>query len=91
MDSLITIIAIIFVFILPGFVLSYVFFKKRSISRIERLIISFLLSVAIVPLIIFYINLVGVKITGLSVSIEIILIILVVAAILLFKELRKRK
>ena len=54
----------IFVLFLPGFVLSWLFFpQKNEIDWIERIALSFGLSIAVVPLIVFYLNfLFGVKI-----------------------------
>lgn len=54
----------IFVLFLPGFVLSWLFFpQKNEIDWIERIALSFGLSIAVVPLAVFYLNfLFGVKI-----------------------------
>ncbi len=62
----------IFVLLLPGFAWSFVFFKKEEIDAIERLAISFGLSIAIVPLSVFWLNyFLGIKITLLNVSLVI--------------------
>ena len=53
-----------YVLFLPGYIISYIFFKKIDI--IERIALSFALSIAIVPLVIFYLNLLGMKINLLS-------------------------
>ena len=53
-----------YVLFLPGYIISFIFFKKIDI--IERIALSFALSIAIVPLIIFYLNLIGMKINLLS-------------------------
>jgi uncharacterized membrane protein len=45
-----------FVLFLPGFVASYAFFDKDEIDAIERVALSFGLSIAIVPLAVFYLN-----------------------------------
>lgn len=68
----------VYVLFLPGFFLSYIFFpktkpleeklskretsEKGSIDWIERMALSFALSIAIVPLLIFYLSLTGMKI-----------------------------
>ncbi len=54
----------IYVLFLPGFVLSFAFFpaREKSIDVIERIALSFALSIAVVPLVVFYLNLIGVKI-----------------------------
>ncbi len=49
-----------YVLFLPGYIISFIFFKKIDI--IERIALSFALSIAIVPLIIFYLNLIGMPI-----------------------------
>jgi uncharacterized membrane protein len=67
----------VYVLFLPGFILSFVFFPKNKgrviehgedngIDWIERIALSFALSIAIVPLAVFYLNLVGVKINVLN-------------------------
>jgi len=91
MNILITIISAVFVLFLPGFVLSFAFFEKKKIDSIERLALSFALSIATVPLIVFYTNLIGIRITIWSVITEVILIILIAVAVILFKEIRRRK
>lgn len=58
----------IYVLFLPGFVWSFVFFdgRSRKVDLIERIALSFALSIAIVPLAVFYLNLVGLPISGVS-------------------------
>jgi len=65
----------LYILFLPGLALSFAFFKKDEIDIIERIALSFALSIAVVPLVVFYLNLIGMKITALNVS-------LVVAAII---------
>jgi len=63
------IVGSIFVFFLPGFAWSYVFFKKNEIDVIERIVLSFGLSIAIVPLTIFWLNfLFEIRITFVNIS-----------------------
>ena len=45
-----------FVLFIPGFAWSFIFFPKKEIDWIERIALSFGLSIALVPLIIFYLN-----------------------------------
>ena len=54
----------VYVLFLPGFVMSFAFFplKQKSIDGIERIAISFALSIAVVPLAVFYLNLIGLRI-----------------------------
>jgi uncharacterized membrane protein len=69
----------IYIIFLPGFALSFLFFKRddRHVDVIERVALSFALSVAVVPLVTFYLNLVGVKIKTVSVIAEVAAIILI--------------
>ncbi|MBO8180448.1 MAG: DUF1616 domain-containing protein [Archaeoglobus sp.] len=72
----------IFVLFLPGFAWSYVFFKKNEIDIIERIALSFGLSIAIVPLTVFWLNyLFKVKITFINVSMIIISLTIVAVVI----------
>jgi uncharacterized membrane protein len=46
----------VFVLFLPGYVWSLVFFKKAETDLIERIALSFGLSIALVPLVVFWLN-----------------------------------
>jgi uncharacterized membrane protein len=46
----------IFVLFVPGFAWSYVFFDRGKIDLLERLALSFGLSIALVPLTVFWFN-----------------------------------
>jgi uncharacterized membrane protein len=46
----------LFVLFVPGFAWSYVFFSRKTIDWIERLALSFGLSIALVPLSVFWLN-----------------------------------
>jgi uncharacterized membrane protein len=65
-----------YVLFLPGFVLSFLFFGRGNVDVIERTALSFALSVAVVPVVAFYLNLVGVKIKFWTVFLEVLAIIL---------------
>ena len=59
----------VFILFLPGFAWSYIFFAKKNIDWIERVALSFGLSIALVPLSVFWLNwLFQVKITLLNTS-----------------------
>jgi len=61
------ILGFILVFFLPGFAWTLVFFNRRQINVIERIVLSFGLSIAVVTLSIFFLNiLIGIRITGLN-------------------------
>ncbi len=50
------IFGLMFVLFLPGLVWSYVFFDKGEIEAIERMALSIGMSVAIVPLVVFWVH-----------------------------------
>jgi len=68
--------ASVFILFLPGLTLSFLFFSQGKIDFPERLAISFALSISIVPLIVFYANLIGVPVRRETVFIEVLLIIM---------------
>jgi uncharacterized membrane protein len=70
------IIGAFYILFMPGFALSYLFFARGKVDVVERIALSFALSVAVVPLVTFYLNLVGVKIKFWSVFLEVAFIIL---------------
>lgn len=76
-----------FVLFMPGFAWSFVFFAKDEIDTIERIALSFGLSIAIIPLVIFYLNyLLGVKITLINSTIAILFLTLIPVAIYFGKK-----
>ena len=80
----------IYVLFLPGFIISFIFFRKTSekegIDWLERIALSFALSIAVVPLVVFYLNLIGVKINLLNTSLIILVIIAISLGILKWKH-----
>jgi len=85
------ILGFILVFFLPGFAWTFIFFKK--ISVIERVTLSFALSIAIVTLSILLLNVIfGMRITGFNSVLVIILVIIVpVVVYYLNKYIRRKK
>ena len=78
-----------FVLFLPGFVWSYVFFEKGKIDEIERIALSFGLSIALVPLAVFWLNWIfKVKINLMNTSL-IILGLMGIAAGILYVKIRR--
>lgn len=77
----------VYVLFIPGFIISFIFFKK--IEVLERIALSFALSIAIVPLTVFYLNLIGLKISTLNTFLTILGIIIVSIVILYF--IRKKR
>ena len=88
----------IYVLFLPGFIISYIFFPKTgsldnknekdsgSIDWLERIALSFALSIAVVPLAVFYLNLIGVKINLLNSFLTILGIIVVSCGIIYWRN-----
>jgi Predicted membrane protein len=63
-DVMKIILGVIVILVLPGYIWSYVFFKREELDVLERVAVSIGLSIAIVPLLIFLLNQVfGMKIT----------------------------
>ncbi len=89
----------VFVLFLPGFVWSFVFFPARrglaedkgGIDLIERIALSFALSIAVVPLTVFYLNLIGLKISAWSSFFVVLGLIVVGAGIVFWRNQRKSK
>lgn len=92
----------VYVLFLPGFVISYIFFprtikfegknakeqehNKGSVDLIERIALSFALSIAIVPLAAFYLNLIGIKINLLNSFLTVLGIVVISIGILVHKN-----
>lgn len=80
----------VYLLFLPGFVWSWVFWKKSELDVIERFILSLVLSIAIVPLIVFFLNKVGVKINSLNSILEILAVIIIgIITYLIISKFRK--
>jgi uncharacterized membrane protein len=80
----------VIVFFLPGFAWTLVFFRQLRV--IERVALSFGLSIALVTLSIFALNVVfGVRINGLNSLLIIVIITVIPLAIYYFRYFRKRK
>jgi uncharacterized membrane protein len=102
LESLRIVFGSVYVLFLPGLILTYAFFpktrefddkedrEKGSIDWIERIALSFALSIAIVPLAVFYLNLIGVRINLLN-SFLTILGIIVISSVIVWFRVRKRK
>ena len=64
--------------------------ERASIDWIERIALSFALSIATVPLVVFYLNLIGVKINLLNSFFTILGIIVISGGIIIIRLKRKR-
>lgn len=77
----------IFVLFIPGYLLCEAFFHKNEIDLLERIALSFALSISIVPLLVFYSNLVGMQISALNTyAIVFHLVVLLSIYILFFQK-----
>ena len=77
----------VFILFLPGFAWSYVFFARKSIEWIERVALSFGLSIALVPLTVFWINwLFQIRITLLNTSLTVCGLTAIPVAFLVIKR-----
>ena len=78
-----------FVLFFPGYLLITLFFLPGELDVLERIALSFALSLAVVPLTVFYANLAGMPVNALNVfSLVTFLIILLSIALLLPQRTR---
>ena len=86
------ILGFIFVFFLPGFTWTWVFFSGKQINLIERLALSFGLSIAIVTLSLLSLNkLIGIRITGFNSVLIIIAVTIIPVVFYYLAKLRRRR
>ncbi|MDP4012029.1 MAG: DUF1616 domain-containing protein [Candidatus Nanoarchaeia archaeon] len=87
-ESLRVVFGAFYILFLPGFIIVYFFFKDRDI--IEKIALSFALSIAIVPLIVFYLNyLFKIKITAFNVFLTVLAIIGIVSFIAKYTQKKR--
>jgi len=65
----------VYILFLPGLVLTFAFFREKEIDIIERIALSFALSIAVVPLLVFYLNLIGMKIDVINIVLVVVIIV----------------
>ena len=86
------ILGFILVFFLPGFVWTLVFFSSRQINILERVVLSFGLSIAVVTLSIFALNsLMEVSISGSNAVLIIIAVTIIPVVIYYLKRLAVKR
>ena len=97
LESLRIVFGSVYVLFLPGFILTFLFFptlktseEDKGIDWLERIALSFALSIAVVPLAVFYLNLIGIKINLLNSSL-IILGIIILSSIGVYYRIRHQK
>ncbi len=84
------ILGFIIMFFLPGFAWTLVFFKKLSIM--ERVVLSFGLSIAVITLSLLFLNkVVGIRITGFNSVLAIVLVTIIPLAIYYLNRLIRRR
>lgn len=87
----------IYVLFLPGFIMTFIFFPKTmafenkedrhiEIDWLERIALSFSLSVAIVPIFVFYLTIIGIKISVFNVFLTVLIIMLLSGIILVVRK-----
>ncbi len=77
----------LFVLFIPGLAWSYVFFLRKNIDWIERIALSFGLSIALVPLSVFWLNwLFDMKITLLSTLLTVCGLVVIAAVLILARK-----
>jgi len=82
------ILGFILVFFLPGFAWTLVFFNRQQINIVERLALSFGLSIALVTLTILALNkLIGLSITGFNAVLAIIVVTIIPVVIYYLKKI----
>ena len=74
-------VGFVFVFFLPGFVWTLVFFQSKQINVVERIALSFGLSIAVVTISLLAMNMViGIRITGFN-SVLIIIAVTIIPVV----------
>ncbi len=75
------IVAVVLIFFMPGFAWSFVFFSSEQVNKLERFVLSIGLSIALVTLSMYALNLaLDVKVTGTNAVIDIFIITFVAIA-----------
>jgi len=77
---------VVFLLFLPGFFWSSVFWQKGGVDAVERLTISLLLSIGLVPLAVYWFHKIGVKINAPNVTLEVSAVITLGIVVLLFRQ-----
>ncbi|NRH21507.1 DUF1616 domain-containing protein [Candidatus Gracilibacteria bacterium] len=74
----------IFLLFIPGLLLVQAFFDKKEVDFLERMTLSFALSLSVVPLLVFYASYIGMKISALNVFAVVFHFILALCVYILF-------
>jgi uncharacterized membrane protein len=86
------IVGLVLVLFLPGFVATYVIFPgKKEIDEIERFALSFGLSIAIVPLMVFALSIAGIPINLVNIVLEVAILIVILLAVYFYQQPKEFK
>lgn len=83
LHSLRIVFGAIYLLFLPGFSWSWIFWKKGEIDVIERITLSIVLSIALVPLLVFLLNKLGIMINSINLIWEIATSIMIAIIVLI--------
>ncbi len=75
-----------FVLFFPGYLLITLFFLPGELDVLERIALSFALSLAVVPLSVFYANLIGMPVTALNVFALVTFLVILFSIFLLLPQ-----
>ncbi|MBS3077556.1 DUF1616 domain-containing protein [Candidatus Pacearchaeota archaeon] len=91
LESFRVIFGSVYVLFVPGLVWSFVFFPfgEKKVDIIERIALSFALSIAIVPLAVFYLNLIGLKISAWSSFLVVLVLIIAGLSVVILRRKRR--
>lgn len=75
---------------LPGYVWTWAFFPRKDLDIVQRILLAIALSIALGPMVLFFFNKLGVKISIINIIWEILLLI-AVGGLSYYWQLKKRK
>lgn len=78
--------ALMFALVLPGTLFGYILFKRGSIDAVERIVFSLVFSLVVVPLPIFLVSKIGIKITTFASFIVLLVLNVIFASVLLYQR-----
>jgi uncharacterized membrane protein len=81
------ILSVIFLLFIPGLIVSYIFFPSRGLEIVERAVVSFGLSVVLIPPAILFINWINIPVNMYSIMLVIVLLLSLAGIVLLIKSL----
>lgn len=87
-ESIKIVLGSVYSLFLPGFCMSHVILGKREVDVLERLALSFALSVSIIPLIVYYLTIIGIGMSALL-TFSTILIVCIMSLVVLY--VRKKR